>query len=190
MKLKVKKLHKDAKLPTHGHPGDAGIDFYALENVVFLPGKQERVHTGVAIEIPGGHVGLIWDKSNVSFNLGLKIMGGVIDAGYRGELIMNLLNTSGKEVLLEKGHKIAQMLTNLPSGISVHLSPLLYSAAAEGDVELVHQLLPHAGVEIDYLLLAKKLADAGNLDEALKFEDFISDKKQRTDFHRDTCREN
>ena len=110
MKLKVKKLHKDAKLPTHGHLGDAGIDFYALENVVFLPGKQERVHTGVAIEIPGCHVGLIWDKSNVSFNLGLKIMGGVIDAGYRGELIMNLLNTSDKKVLLEKGHKIAQML--------------------------------------------------------------------------------
>lgn len=110
MELKVKKLREDAKLPTHGHPGDAGMDFYAIEDVVFLPGKQARVHTGVAVEIPEGHVGLIWDKSSVSFNMGLKVMGGVIDSEYRGEIIMNLLNTSDKEVLMEKGHKVAQMI--------------------------------------------------------------------------------
>ena len=110
MKIKIKKLHEDAKLPTHGHPGDASIDFYSLEDVVFLPGKQERVHTGVAIEIPEGYVGLIWDKSSVSFNLGLKIMGGVIDSGYRGEIIMSLFNTGDKKIILEKNHKVAQML--------------------------------------------------------------------------------
>jgi dUTP pyrophosphatase len=110
MKLKVKKLKEDAKLPTHGHPGDAGMDFYSAEEVVFEAGKQARVHTGVAVEIPDMHVGLIWDKSSVSFNLGLKVMGGVIDSGYRGEIIMCLLNTSDKEVVLPKGHKIAQML--------------------------------------------------------------------------------
>jgi len=110
MQLKVKKLHKDAKLPTHGHPGDAGLDFYCVEDVVFLPGKQERVHTGLAIEIPEGYVGLIWDKSSISFNLGLKIVGGVIDAGYRGEIVMSLLNTSNKEILLEKGQKFTQMI--------------------------------------------------------------------------------
>jgi len=110
MKLKIKKLHKDAKLPTHGHPGDAGIDFYAVEDVVFLSGKQERVHTGVAVEIPEGYVGLIWDKSGVSFNMGLKIMGGVIDSSFRGELVMSLLNTKDEKIILEKGHKIAQML--------------------------------------------------------------------------------
>ncbi|MEK9181943.1 MAG: dUTP diphosphatase [Patescibacteria group bacterium] len=110
MKIKVKKLHKDAKLPTHGHPGDAGMDFYCVEDVIFPPGKQERVHTGVAIEIPEGFVGLIWDKSSISFNLGLKVMGGVIDSSYRGEIIMNLLNVSDKEVLMTKDHKIAQMV--------------------------------------------------------------------------------
>jgi len=110
MKLKVKKLHKDAKLPTHGHPGDAGMDFYCAEDVVFHPGQQERVHTGVAIEIPEGYVGLIWDKSSISFNLGLKVMGGVIDSSYRGEIIMNLLNVSNKEVLISKDHKVAQMV--------------------------------------------------------------------------------
>ncbi|MGH2564888.1 MAG: dUTP diphosphatase, partial [Ginsengibacter sp.] len=107
MKIKVKKLHEDAKLPTHGHPGDAGMDFYTLEEVVFPVGRQTRVHTGIAVEIPEGHVGFIWDKSSISFNFGLKVMGGVIDASYRGEIIMNFLNVSDKEVIIEKGHKIA-----------------------------------------------------------------------------------
>lgn len=110
MQLKVKKLNSDAKLPTHGHPGDAGMDFYCVEDVIFPAGKQAGVHTGIAVEIPEGHVGLLWDKSSISFNLGLKVMGGVIDSSYRGEVIMNLLNTSNKEVLLTKGHKVAQML--------------------------------------------------------------------------------
>ncbi|MCX6747618.1 MAG: dUTP diphosphatase [Candidatus Nomurabacteria bacterium] len=110
MQLKVKKINSEAKLPTKGHPGDAGLDFYAIKTVLFPPHGQMRVHTGVAIEIPDGHVGLIWDKSSVSFNMGLKVMGGVIDASYRGEVIMSLLNTTPKEVVLEKGHKVAQML--------------------------------------------------------------------------------
>lgn len=110
MKIKIKKLKTDAKLPTHGHPGDAGMDFYATETVHFSPGEQKRVPTGVAVEIPEGYVGLIWDKSSISFDLGLKVFGGVIDACYRGEIIMCLLNTSSKKVVLEKGHKIAQMI--------------------------------------------------------------------------------
>ena len=110
MQIKVKKINKDAKLPTHGHPGDAGMDFYCVEDVIFPAGKQAGVHTGIAVEIPEGHVGLLWDKSSISFNLGLKVMGGVIDSSYRGEIIMNLLNTSNKDVLLPKGHKVAQML--------------------------------------------------------------------------------
>lgn len=110
MQFKVKKLKDEAKLPTKGHPGDAGIDFYTAEEVIFPAGKQTRVHTGVAIEIPEGCVGLIWDKSSVSFNMGLKSMGGVIDAGYRGEIIINLLNTGTQDVKMEQGQKVAQMI--------------------------------------------------------------------------------
>lgn len=110
MQFKVKKLNEQAKLPTKGHPGDAGMDFYTVDRVVFPPGEQVRVHTGVAIEIPEGCVGLLWDKSSVSFNMGLKSMGGVIDAGYRGEIIINLLNTGTREVIMEKGQKVAQMV--------------------------------------------------------------------------------
>ena len=110
MQIKIKKLHSDAKIPTHGHPGDAGIDIYALEEVVFLPGEQKRVHTGIAFEIPEGCVGLIWDKSSISFNKSLKIMGGVIDAGYRGEFIASLVNLSKETQIIEKGQKCTQMI--------------------------------------------------------------------------------
>ena len=110
MKIKVKKLHKDAKLPTHGHPGDAGMDFYTVEDVFFPANGGAQVPTGVAVEIPKGYVGLIWDKSSISFGHGLKIMGGVIDSSYRGEIIMNLRNLSNKNCTLQKGLKVAQMI--------------------------------------------------------------------------------
>jgi dUTP pyrophosphatase len=100
----------DAKLPTYAHFGDAGMDFYALETVVFAPGKREKVSTGIAVEIPEGCVGFIWDKSGVSFKMGLKVLGGVIDSTFRGEVVMCLFNTSDKEVTIEKGHKVAQMV--------------------------------------------------------------------------------
>ena len=110
MRIKIKKLKDNAKLPTHGHPGDAGMDFYAAEDVFFPANGQAQVPTGVAVEIPDGYVGLIWDKSSISFRYGLKIMGGVIDSGYRGELIMSLCNLSNKDFTFPKDHKIAQMI--------------------------------------------------------------------------------
>ena len=110
MQLKVKKLVPEAKMPTKGHPGDAGIDFYALERVTFAPGAQERVRTGVALEIPEGHVGLVWDKSSISFNNHLKIMGGVIDAGFRGEFVASLVNVGSEPQTIEAGQKFTQML--------------------------------------------------------------------------------
>lgn len=110
MNIKVKKLKENAKIPTKGHLGDAGIDFYAIEDVVFEAYSQKRVYTGVAIEIPDGFVGLIWDKSSISFNKGLKVMGGVIDAGFRGEIVLSLYNTTNTTQRIEQGHKIAQMI--------------------------------------------------------------------------------
>lgn len=133
MQLKVKKLKDDAKLPTKGHSGDAGMDFYAIEEVNIPAGKQMNVHTGVALEIPEGHVGLVWDKSSVSFNLGLKVMGGVIDSSYRGEFIMNMLNTSQKEVMIEKGRKVAQMIIQKFEDCDiVEVSELSDTARGEG----------------------------------------------------------
>lgn len=110
MELKWKKLDEKAKKPTKGHPGDAGIDFFSLEKIIFPPFGQMRVKTGIALEIPEGCVGLIWDKSGISFNQGLKVMGGVIDAGYRGEIIISLYNTTNTEQIIEEGNKVAQMI--------------------------------------------------------------------------------
>ena len=110
MDIKIRKLNRDAKLPTCEHQEDAGMDFYASETVHFMPNEHKCVYTKIAIQIPNGFVGLIWDKSSVSFNLGLKVIGGVIDSGHEREVFIFLLNHTNKEVTLEKGQKVAQMI--------------------------------------------------------------------------------
>lgn len=110
MKLKILKVHPDAKIPTRPHPGDAGLDLYALEEARLLPGERRSVPTGVAMEIPDGCAGLIWDRGSMSHTHGLTNIGGVIDSGYRGEIHVGLVNLSDKPFVIEKGHKVAQML--------------------------------------------------------------------------------
>lgn len=110
MTLQIKKLSPDAKLPSYAHPNDAGMDLYSNQNVLIKPNECQIVSTGISMAIPSGYVGLIWDKSGIAHNHGLKTMGGVIDSGYRGEIKIVMHNLSGKEYLVEKGSKIAQML--------------------------------------------------------------------------------
>ncbi len=110
MQLEIKKLHPDAKVPTYAHPGDAGMDLYALFPITIPPGERAVVSTGIAMAIPAGHVGLIWDKSGLSNKFGLKVVGGVIDAAYRGEVLVGILNTSKESYTYNAGDKIAQML--------------------------------------------------------------------------------
>lgn len=106
----IKKLAPEAKLPAYAYPGDAGMDLFALEETVVAPGAIVKVRTGIAFEIQVGYVGLIWDKSSVSINGGVKTLGGVLDAGYRGELFIGMVNLSDKPYTFEKHHKVAQML--------------------------------------------------------------------------------
>lgn len=108
--IKIKKLKADAILPNYAHQGDAGMDMYASEDVHIKKGERMKVPTGIAMEIPVGYVGLVWDKSGLSMNHGLKTLGGVIDAGYRGEIIIGIANLSNEDYTIEKGHKVAQML--------------------------------------------------------------------------------
>lgn len=110
VELKIKKLHKDAVLPTYGHRGDAGFDLYTVEDVEVKPGERKQVPTGLAMEIPGECVGLVWDKSGLSHKEGIKTLGGVIDSGYRGEVKIGVINLSDKPYTFEKGHKVAQMI--------------------------------------------------------------------------------
>lgn len=110
IKLKIKKLHTEAKVPHYAHPHDAGMDLFALEQAVIAPGARALVGTGIALEIPEGYVGLVWDKSGLSNSHGLKTLGGVIDAGYRGEIKVGLVNLGTEEYVVGTGHKIAQLL--------------------------------------------------------------------------------
>jgi dUTP pyrophosphatase len=110
MELKVKKLSPEAVLPSYAHPGDAGMDLYANETITLKPGEIGKIKSGISMEIPEGYVGLYWDKSGLSNNHGIKMLGGVVDSGYRGELIMGVINLSQKEYTFEKGHKVLQML--------------------------------------------------------------------------------
>jgi len=110
MELKIKKLHSDAKMPSYAHHGDAGFDLYAIESVTIPVGGRVLVGTGIAMEIPDGYVGLIWDKSGLAVNHGLKTLGGVIDAGYRGEIKVGVVNLSDEDYTITVGHKVAQML--------------------------------------------------------------------------------
>jgi dUTP pyrophosphatase len=102
MTLNIKKLHPSATIPSRAYVHDAGLDLYASENTTLKPGERKTVRTGIAIEIPEGCVGLIWDKSGVGIHGGLKTLGGVVDAGYRGEILVGMVNLSQEELLIQK----------------------------------------------------------------------------------------
>ncbi len=109
MKIKVKKLHKDAKLPKYAHPGDVGMDMYAMEEVTIPPMGHHRFFHGFALEFPAGYAAVVKDKSSIS-KAGLHTMGGVFDAGFRGEYNTHLVNLSDKPYTVEIGDKVAQLI--------------------------------------------------------------------------------
>lgn len=110
MKIRVKKLHPDAKVPAFAHPGDAGMDLYSVEDIVLAPGERRSVPTGIAIELPDGYVALVWDKSGPSHRFGVKTLGGVLDSGYRGEYLIGLINLGQENFEIRRGQKVAQLL--------------------------------------------------------------------------------
>lgn len=107
--LKVEKISPRSKLPTRAYEHDAGLDFYSADYYTLEPGNRVDVHTGIKIAIPAGCAGLIWDKSGVAKN-GIHAIGGVIDAGYRGEIIINLINLGQDIYHIAPGQKVAQLL--------------------------------------------------------------------------------
>ena len=107
--LKVKRLVPDAEVPQYQSAGAAGLDLHAAETVCIEPGRHETVRAGVALAIPTGHVGLIFDRSSVAKE-GLHTMAGVIDSDYRGEIKVMLLNTMPFPFLMRYGDRIAQLL--------------------------------------------------------------------------------
>ena len=113
MKVLFKKLNEAAKTPTYGSPYSAGADLYSVDEAVTLaPGESRLFHTGIAVEIPVGYVGLVYARSGLATKKGLAPANkvGVIDADYRGEVMVCLFNHSSKEQTVDAGERIAQMV--------------------------------------------------------------------------------
>ena len=120
--LKVKKLDPRAKLPCRAPATASGADLCALERTVLAPRAVAKVRTGIAVELPENTSGIIWGKSSVE-SKGIKAMAGLVDAPYRGELIVCMYNLNDTEFVFEAGQKVAQLV----------VMPTLYPAFEEAE---------------------------------------------------------
>lgn len=118
MELKVKRIHKDAKLPLYQHQGDAGLDLFSSIDCILAPGEVKPVPSGIKVVVSEGYVGLVWDKSGISLK-GVHRLAGVIDSGYRGEVRVVLVNLGNEPFVIKKGMKIAQLLIQAVAQVKV-----------------------------------------------------------------------
>jgi dUTP pyrophosphatase len=110
VKIQIKKNDPEAIIPKFALDGDAGMDLYSSEDVILKPGERISCRTGIAIKIPEGYAGLIWDKGGPSHKFGIKTLGGVFDSHYTGEYLIGLINLGQEDFEIKKGQKIAQVL--------------------------------------------------------------------------------
>jgi dUTP pyrophosphatase len=112
LKVLVKKLCPEAKIPKLEHLGDSGVDLYSVESCTIKPGEIRLVKTGLAIAFPNGFEAQVRPKSGLALNFGISIVNtpGTIDSGYRGEICIILVNHGKKAFVVEKNKKIAQMV--------------------------------------------------------------------------------
>jgi dUTP diphosphatase len=136
VELRVAKLKPEAVLPSKAHEGDAGLDLYACEAAHIGPGERWSIGTGIAVEIPEGHAGLVLPRSGLAKRHGISLVNGpgLIDSGYRGEIRVLLLNTDPAEVFrVEPGDRIAQLvLTPVVLAEPVEAEALADSARGDG----------------------------------------------------------
>ena len=113
MKVPFRRIDTDAALPERAHSGDAGLDLRSVADVVVEPGERAFVRTGVAVAIPEGHAGLVLPRSGLASKRGLTLANapGLIDAGYRGEVVCAVVNLDRREaVRVVRGDRIAQLV--------------------------------------------------------------------------------
>lgn len=113
MKIPVRRIDADLPLPAYAHPGDAGLDLLATEDVTLEPGQRTAVPTGVAVAIPKGYAGFVHARSGRALNEGLALANapGLIDSGYRGEIRVVVVNLDGLQPIhVKRGEKIAQLV--------------------------------------------------------------------------------
>jgi dUTP pyrophosphatase len=112
MLLKIKKLDPSATIPNYSHPGDAGLDIFALEATTIEPGGSKMVKTGISIELPPGTEGQVRPRSGLALKHQITLLNspGTIDEGYRGEVCVIVINHGNQAFEVTKGMKIAQLL--------------------------------------------------------------------------------
>ncbi len=108
--LKIVRVRDNVPMPKYALEGDAGFDLFVGERTTLPPMGRASVNTGYKMEIPYGHVGIIYEKSGLSFKHGIITYGNVIDAGYRGEVRVGVMNLGNEVYTFEPGHKVAQMI--------------------------------------------------------------------------------
>jgi dUTP diphosphatase len=111
--LLVRRLHPDAAIPAAAYEGDAGLDLASVEEAELAPGERRTIATGIAVAIPAGHAGFVQPRSGLASRHGITVVNspGLIDAGYRGELKVVLLNTDpGEPFHIRPGDRIAQLV--------------------------------------------------------------------------------
>ena len=123
MKVSVHKLDKELPTPERAHAGDAGLDLRARESVALDPGDRGMVPTGIAIAIPRGHAGLVVPRSGLAARHGIGVVNapGLIDAGFRGEVHVILVNHGTERVELARGDRIAQLVVLPVAMVSLEL---------------------------------------------------------------------
>jgi dUTP pyrophosphatase len=120
----VRRLDPDLPVPAYAHPGDAGADLVAAEDVELAPGARSLVRTGLALAIPDGYVGLVHPRSGLATRLGVTVLNapGTVDAGYRGEILVNLVNHDPVATAkIARGDRIAQLVVQRVERASFHL---------------------------------------------------------------------
>jgi dUTP pyrophosphatase len=136
MSLRVVRLDERAILPTRAHPGDAGLDLYALDATELGPGERASVSTGIAVEIPAGQAGLVLPRSGLAARHGIALVNapGLIDSGYRGELRVLLLNTDRQRSFsVAVGDRIAQLvLVEVRTPVPIEVDELDHSERGAG----------------------------------------------------------
>ena len=112
MELKIKRLHPQARLPEYAHPGDAGLDLFAVKDIVLAPGTRALVPTGIALELPPGTEGQVRPRSGLALKHGVTVLNapGTIDEGYKGEVGVILINHADQDFAITVGMKIAQLV--------------------------------------------------------------------------------
>ncbi len=109
----IQKVRPNAVVPARAYSGDAGLDLSSCDRVVLAPGERALVPTGLAVAIPEGHAGYVQPRSGLASKHGISIVNtpGLVDSGYRGELLINLVNTDREETfVVEEGMRIAQLV--------------------------------------------------------------------------------